>query len=731
MHFLYKLVQVVVVAGMCWAVAHHLFAYHQQADSFEPTCRQFVQSPTPENRNKLNQFCQNSGAGEVSALACFLLGYQDFQTGEFPSAAQLLNRASRTPQFPLPDYALYFLARAQSESNLLDKAQETLLAVLSRYPESPFRRRALLLYWETAVRSKRPDLILDSMKFAVNAQDDPDAQFYKGMAHEMLEQSKPAVEAYQRVFYFFPSHGKSAVVETALTRLTGGNPESSVDVPIDWLKVRLQKLFQSRRYRDTLSQLSSLIRRDSNAAANPTYQLWQGIAEFNTERYLPAITTLSQLSDADSETQAEAGFHKAECYRRLGNYSQFKSSVDELQQRFPSSRWAEKALFSIGNYNLVRRNLEESTAYYQRIVDAFPKGDHVIDCHWRVAWQAYRLQDYARASSLLLHHLERFPDSEHRSAALYWSGRCLENQGHPADAATLYRALESKLANRYYGQLARQRLEALGSPLTALNVSGRLQALLRQVSDRKNGSVRPVATAPGSPRVQALSRIQLHDLAAEELLASQGSKPSAGALYLAAELHYKAENYLQAIVTLRRVFPNYLELPLEALKRQDWEILFPAKFENLIFQEAEKYQIDPFLALSLIRQESSFNPNARSRANAYGLMQLLPSTARSVARQLGTRRPSLSQLYDPGLNIRLGMRYLSDMLKKFNGQEDKALASYNAGDRRVDSWLSEGGYADSAEFVETIPFTETRNYVKIIFRNLWFYKALYENATSG
>ena len=106
-------------------------------------------------------------------------------------------------------------------------------------------------------------------------------------------------------------------------------------------------------------------------------------------------------------------------------------------------------------------------------------------------------------------------------------------------------------------------------------------------------------------------------------------------------------------------------------------------------------------------------------------MQLLPSTARKIAREMKIPKPSVSRLQDPDLNIRIGTRYFADLLKQFGGQEDKALASYNAGERRVESWLSEGDYADTAEFVETIPFTETRNYVKIIYRNYWFYRKLY------
>ncbi|MGH9962715.1 MAG: lytic transglycosylase domain-containing protein, partial [Pyrinomonadaceae bacterium] len=195
--------------------------------------------------------------------------------------------------------------------------------------------------------------------------------------------------------------------------------------------------------------------------------------------------------------------------------------------------------------------------------------------------------------------------------------------------------------------------------------------------------------------------------------------------YQAAKLFIMGKNFYETTRRLRRVFPNYLELLFESLPREIWEMFYPMNYQSIISREARKYNIDPFLIMGLIRQESAYNPKAVSSANAHGLMQLLPSTARRLARSMKLRRPSTALLHDPDLNIQLGTRHFSDLLIRFGGQEDKVLASYNAGEHRVDLWMSEGNYADSAEFVETIPFSETRNYVKIIYRNYAFYRWLY------
>jgi soluble lytic murein transglycosylase len=128
---------------------------------------------------------------------------------------------------------------------------------------------------------------------------------------------------------------------------------------------------------------------------------------------------------------------------------------------------------------------------------------------------------------------------------------------------------------------------------------------------------------------------------------------------------------------------------------------------------------------SLIRQESEFNPVAVSRANAVGLMQLLPKTGKVVARQQQLKRYTASQLFTPTVNLQLGTRYFRGMVDRFGGSFEHALAAYNAGSDRVEDWMGQGKYRDAAEFVESIPFTETREYVQAIMRNAAVYKQLY------
>ena len=125
-----------------------------------------------------------------------------------------------------------------------------------------------------------------------------------------------------------------------------------------------------------------------------------------------------------------------------------------------------------------------------------------------------------------------------------------------------------------------------------------------------------------------------------------------------------------------------------------------------------------------MRQESEFNPSVVSYANAYGLMQLLPSTGKSMAHAAGLHPFATGDLLNPPVNIQLGTLYLKQTLDKFHGQVEYALAAYNAGDDRIQDWLATGNYKDVPEFVESIPFTQTRDYVQAILRNEGMYKRL-------
>jgi soluble lytic murein transglycosylase len=168
-----------------------------------------------------------------------------------------------------------------------------------------------------------------------------------------------------------------------------------------------------------------------------------------------------------------------------------------------------------------------------------------------------------------------------------------------------------------------------------------------------------------------------------------------------------------------------MALPVDEVPQAYWELLYPRPYWTTLKADAEANGLEPYLVAALIRQESEFNPGAVSRANAVGLMQLLPSVGKSLAKKEHQRRFNANELLDPTVNLRLGTLDLRRSIDHYDGQLEYALAAYNAGDSPVHQWMESGEYKDIAEWVESVPYTETREYVESILRNREMYRAIY------
>ena len=193
-------------------------------------------------------------------------------------------------------------------------------------------------------------------------------------------------------------------------------------------------------------------------------------------------------------------------------------------------------------------------------------------------------------------------------------------------------------------------------------------------------------------------------------------------LYYLAQLFKKAGGYQRAISLSWGISRNNRH---DSISPSLAEILFPKPYVEKAIQESSQYNLSPYLVMGLMRQESAFNKKVVSSANAIGLMQLLPTTATRVARSMGTELPDQNDLKKPAVNIQLGVKYLSGLLNDFEDNIIFALASYNAGPSKVRQWMEIRSDLKPLEFMESIPYKETRNYVKKVLRNYVIYKTLY------
>jgi len=360
----------------------------------------------------------------------------------------------------------------------------------------------------------------------------------------------------------------------------------------------------------------------------------------------------------------------------------------------------------------------------------FPTLPQAANCHWRVAWAEY-MRRSAQAGEWMKAHLRQYPNSEKAPAALYFLGRLAEQSNDIGAARAYYDEVNLFYPNYYYAVLARGRLR--DAAIARATASAAVNALLRGIAfppRSRQINFSPNLTAQQRiERFRLLSAAGLDDLAENELRygARIEDQPHVLAVELAASAIRRSFPE-RSIRYIKRYAPAYLYVPLDSAPADFWRLAFPLPFRDSLQEFSTKEDLDLYLVAALIRQESEFDPKAVSPARAYGLTQVLPSTGRSLSRTMGIKGFTTSMLFRPEFNLQLGTRYLRILNSQLEGRWEATLAAYNAGKSRADAWLTWYEYREPAEFVECIPFSETRNYVQIVMRNADVYRRLYGGA---
>jgi soluble lytic murein transglycosylase len=322
-------------------------------------------------------------------------------------------------------------------------------------------------------------------------------------------------------------------------------------------------------------------------------------------------------------------------------------------------------------------------------------------------------------------YVRRYPTSSYIQDALYWLGRAYERSGNTSRARGFYQTAANRFPLTYFGAKAAARLlpEPEGIGNDPVNLAEFLSVIPLAPPLPPMDQPLTAKAREREIRARALSEIAFDASAELEFRSAYSAVHAPRLLVDAAGAAIAAGHYAIGITTMRQVFPQLEARRVREIPSEAWRTAFPLPYESNLRSAAAANHIDPMFMAGLIRQESAFEANAMSHQGAVGLMQVMPTTASKLARQLRIRYARAS-LIDPGYNLKLGARYLADLIQIFGTQEG-ALAAYNAGEDRVVQWTTGQNYLETAEFVESIPFTETREYVQIVIRNADVYRQLY------
>ena len=682
--------------------------------TLRPMAQQLLRERTPAAYQGVEAYARLHNSEDAGSLAWFVLAYAHIMDRDPAQALDPLRRA-KVKANELADYVTYYQATALQQTGDSTQAEALLRNFEQKYSESIFIRDVHLTRARALLALDRPTdaiAILEADRLPTRA----DFELTLGRGYAAAGQPVKAAAALRAVFYGMPLAGEAEDAEKELIPLAGRIPPAGMTER----KARAELLAKGKRYADAATEYRAIIG-DATPQDRPALEVALAGALRLSNRTREAKLALDALSDATGDVAAQRLYNLGELARAADDDAGFQGYLGQLRQVGPASPWLEQSLFSSANKYLVSKDYPRAEAHYRELAQRFPNASHGSYAHWKSAWLLWRMGQGAEARREFEQQILLFPDGAETPAALYWRGRAAEEDNEPGRARAYYEKLNQRYRSYYYAQLARQRLETITAPAAVEPVVANLRGVDPPAYPTLND---PPADSLRVQKASLLANGALLDLALRELHAAALEEGGNWEVAEMARICQDAGRYDRALDVVKHEVPRYFSSELTDLPPPYWQALFPRPYWTDLKAYAAENALDPYLVAALVRQESAFNPGAISHANAVGLMQLLPSTGRLVAKDLKIRHFNPALLTVPSTNLRMGAKYFKGMVTQF-GAVEYALAAYNAGSDRVLDWQANGKYRDIAEFVESIPFTETREYVQAIQRNANVYRQLY------
>lgn len=648
----------------------------------------------------------------ASGLAQLAAGYILVEANRFAEAGPFLRHPdiSRTA---LLEYGLLALARVQEETGDLVGAGLSYQDAASVRPEAPLTCGCLLSAAEAFTRGAAFDRASNAVARAGATCTDQRSRVLLQVAriHDGKRDLRAAAEAYDRLDREHPGSPEAAEGAPRLAALAALLPPSSPEARNARDLGKTGALFEAGRLKEALPLLRALSARKLSGEERDVVNLRLGRAILVAGRAQEASATLARVPSTSPQA-AEAAFHLAKIRSARGN------SVDAFEAvftSFPGAPWGEEALLTLANFYQKDARDEDALPYYRRLLQAYPDGRYAERATWKVAWADYRAGRFEEAAQALEKAARLRPLQLSTAGYLYWAGRARRELGQMERARQLLDEVVRRYKYGYYGGRAREVLARFPASTIAP------PPVLRAPTPAPG----PEVPIRHTERVRQLLLINRFDQALDELRALPSPTTQATIAWIEAQ----RGRLRPAITAMKRAYPGYIGEAGDLLPPEVWRILYPLEFGELLRTKASEESLDPALVAAIICQESTFDAGAVSRAGARGLMQVIPATGRDLARDLGLSYRRVS-LHNPETSLDFGTRYLRQMLDRFGGREERALAAYNAGPHRVDAWTAARPDIPAEEFIESIPFTETRNYVMIILGARDQYRRLYSLTTA-
>lgn len=648
-----------------------------------------------------NEAYRVAGKCAESPQRSFLLGTAALRLGRGGEALPLLATAEQ--KLPLlADYAALYQAEALLKQKRYTEAAAKAAAVAKTYPGSLLVRRADKLAADSLFGAADYRGALKAYqafveKYAAGS-DSVDALFQSARSREGIGDKEGAAQVYRSVWLNNPTSAQAKQSRDRLADLEKSGVKAVGFAPEELFR-RASNLYTRNEFTAALKVLATIQTDGQPPGFASRVDFRTGMTHFRLRNFMLAEkyflrATASPVADVCSE----ARFWRAKSLERQDQNAQAYDIFMELAGG--GKQFAADALIEAARLRKSMGSFAEAASLFERLPKSFPESKFVSSAIWEAAWCRYLAGDYAVAAESFKAQLK---DDCVREKALYWLARALENTAN-ADAAAYFRQLLDEYPAGFYATWYRDRQGIADSrqPLGQRNALAEL----------------PLLSGFEKPRL--LASLGMMEEARNEMAAARKKisdrKVSFPGL---ARTYMEIGDYGSAI----SLFLENRPVKWESASLPLWTAGYPIAYAGQIRQQAAANDLSEGLVLALVRAESGFSPAIKSGAGAIGLMQLMPATAKQVAGEKGYFDPQ--RLITPDCNLTLGTKHLRGLLKGFDGDVVYSIAAYNAGTTAVERWKKSCKRLKKDEFIENIPYQETRDYVKKVYASAATYRQLY------
>ena len=655
----------------------------------------------------------------LSMRSEFLAGWCSYNLSHWESAAGWFGAYSKKNGL-LSEYADYFRGISLTRAKKYKEAISSWNEYFTKYGETKHYSEARLIQCDALTADKRCDLALPILRKILKDTSHGDRRarilLKIGSCLEALGNIKEAKTTYRDIYIYRPGSGSASKAAKRLKEI-GGNPDKMSHAE---RYKRAEKLYKRARWENALSEYTKLLqdkRYDRNNERGRLTAIRQAMCLYRMYRTEDAARAFKKFF-----TELPVGaytstsyYYYGHCMGRMEKNDEAMRSYRNVIEKTPSSSLVPGSWLNIAQIYGERDKWDEAIKCMDIIRTKHRASARKLDISWRIGWIYYRRGDFLKAAERFENHNGTKELVSRRNA--YWRARSLERAGKKPEAAALYKAF---LDEKPYGHYALWAWARMGKkPLESTGF------------DRKPSVIKIPSFSKEDERLdrsRELALMGLLDFAVEELASLETRKdltePDHEAICM---LYQSYGDYYRS----RRAVYRYLSVDTNRYTIEEdryWRILYPRPYSSQILSLSKKRKVDPNHVWSIIMQESNFRHTVTSSAGAMGLMQLIRPTAKQMAKRLNLKDFTDNDLFDPYTNILMGVNYLADVADKLgthSGRFYLATAGYNGGPTNVRRWARARPDLEVDEWVEEIPFSETRKYVKRVFSNRSTYQMLY------